>query len=169
MAEVIKAPAPYANDPNKVRVFLGGSIEMGKAVDWQADVTKAIESLGYDTIILNPRRDDWDSSWEQDVLNDQFRGQVCWEQDALLAADLIIFYFAPDTMSPITLMEFGQFVGSNKRVLAYCPEGFWRKGNVDIVAMRNGHRPHNDYNLFIQHLKMIVVEMTLKKGLAKIN
>jgi hypothetical protein len=41
--------------------------------------------------------------------------------------------FDPKTMSPISLLELGLQSKSNKMVVM-CPEGFWRKGNVDIVC-----------------------------------
>ena len=40
-------------------------------------------------------------------------------------------------MSPISLLEFGLHARSGKMVV-FCPEGFWRKGNVDIVCERYG-------------------------------
>ncbi len=46
------------------RVFLAGSIEMGKAEQWQERIVAALSGAG-DLVILNPRRDDWDDSWEQ--------------------------------------------------------------------------------------------------------
>ena len=39
-------------------------------------------------------------------------------------------------MSPISLLELGLYATTGKLRLI-CPEGFWRKGNVDIVAYRN--------------------------------
>jgi hypothetical protein len=42
-------------------------------------------------------------------------------------------YFSPETKSPISLLELGLYANSGKLVV-YCPEGFWRKGNVDIVC-----------------------------------
>lgn len=114
-------------------VFLAGSIEMGKAVDWQKDLTEKLKDL--DVTILNPRRDDWDSSWEQSKTNPQFKEQVLWELNALNRADVIVMYFAPGTMSPISLLELGLYANTGKLIVC-CPEGFWRKGNVDIVCDR---------------------------------
>jgi hypothetical protein len=112
-------------------IFLAGSIEMGKAKNWQLEVTKALNDR---TIaIYNPRRDDWDSSWEQKSSNTKFREQVKWELRALDLCDLIVMYLEPGTMSPISLLEFGLHARSNK-LIVYCPEGFWRKGNIDITC-----------------------------------
>jgi hypothetical protein len=118
---------------SKYTIFLGGSIEMGTAENWQTRLTK--ELAEYDVVLLNPRRDDWDSSWIQSIHNAQFKEQVTWELDAMDCADLIVFYFDPSTKSPITLIELGLFA-TLSNVIVCCPDGFWRKGNVEIVCER---------------------------------
>lgn len=65
---------------------------MGKAENWQAKITEAISSLGKNVIVYNPRRDDWDSTWEQNIENDNFYEQVRWELQALDDSDLIAMY-----------------------------------------------------------------------------
>jgi hypothetical protein len=129
---VIKAPQPIVQ--GKSMIFLAGSIEMGKAVQWQELVTAAFKSK--DVTILNPRRDDWDSTWVQSKDNKQFRQQVEWELAAMEAADIIAMYFDPKTQSPITLLELGLYAVEGSKLIVCCPEGFWRKGNVDIVCER---------------------------------
>lgn len=132
----IKAPGPIPKD-NSYRVFLAGSIEMGAAVNWQEKVTNALKDAN--VTILNPRRDDWDSSWVQSITNPQFREQVDWELGAMEKANLIVMHFEPETKSPITLLELGLWAQSPKdKLVVHCPEGFWRKGNVDIVCDRYG-------------------------------
>ena len=50
-------------------------------------------------------------------------------------------YFSPETKSPITLLELGIYaVATPEKLLVCCPEGFWRKGNVDIVCAKYGVR-----------------------------
>lgn len=132
-ARVLKPPAPIELGGRR-SVFLAGSIEMGRAGDWQAEVTAALADL--DVAILNPRRDDWDSSWRQSIDDPRFREQVDWEVDAQERADLIAMYFAPETLAPITLLELGLFAASGKQVVC-CPEGYWRRGNVEVVCARN--------------------------------
>lgn len=135
----VKPPHSYTQHLGRKSVFLAGSIEMGVAIDWQAALAQAWQ--GKDILILNPRRSDWDSSWKQTIDHPQFREQVEWELDALDAADVIVMYFAPDTKSPITLLELGVHAAKNpQKLVVCCPEGFWRKGNVDIVCMRYGVR-----------------------------
>ncbi|MFH1546953.1 MAG: nucleoside 2-deoxyribosyltransferase domain-containing protein [bacterium] len=126
----IKAPNNYEDQP-RPWIFLAGSIEMGEAKNWQEKFVKDLPEF----TILNPRRDDWDSSWEQSIDNEQFREQVEWELEAQENADAVVFHFEPDTKSPITLLELGLF---RHKAIVHCPEGFWRKGNVDIVCDKYG-------------------------------
>jgi len=119
-------------------VFLAGSIEMGVAEDWQTKLSNELVNIPNLTI-LNPRRPQWDNSWKQSLDNPVFKEQVDWELDGIEKADLVIFYFDPNTKSPITLLELGavtQMVRLEKRIIVCCPEGFYRKGNVDIVVHR---------------------------------
>lgn len=135
----IKAPHTYSQYKDKKSIFLAGSIEMGTAEDWQSKVCSLLEKQ--DILILNPRRDEWDSSWEQSIDNPKFREQVEWELQALEDAQHIIFYFSPGTKSPITLMELGIHAVKNpQKCIVVCPQGYWRKGNVDIVCNRYGVR-----------------------------
>lgn len=114
-------------------LFLAGSIEMGTTVDWQAAVITLLS--GSAITVLNPRRRDWDATWEQSIHNQQLYEQVTWELEAMERADAILMYFAPGTKSPISLLELGLFARSGKLTVV-CPDGFWRKGNVDIVCDR---------------------------------
>jgi len=129
--KVVKAPNKYYADSKTITIFLAGSIEMGKAENWQKNLTEMLKKQR--GLILNPRRDDWDSSWIQSINNPKFRQQVEWELTAQNDADIIAMYFCPETKSPITLLELGLFAKS-KKLIVCCPEGYWRKGNVDIVC-----------------------------------
>jgi hypothetical protein len=151
----IKAPEKWnKNDKDEKIVFLAGSIEMGKAEPWQQQVVNTLKDEN--VLILNPRRDDWDSSWVQKIENAQFREQVEWELDGQERADLVLLYFDPTTKSPITLLELGRFFN---KTFVCCPEGFWRKGNVDVFCKR--------YQVPIVYTKEKFLETTLnviKKG-----
>jgi hypothetical protein len=133
MARVLKPPAPIELAEGEQSLFLAGSIEMGRADPWQIAVERAIADLP--ATILNPRREEWDASWEQTIHNVQFREQVQWELEAQERASLIAMYFAPATQAPITLLELGLFARSSK-LLVCCPAGFWRRGNVEVVCAR---------------------------------
>src|SRR5262245_25207694 len=56
MATVLKPPAPL-DVAGRRSVFLAGSIEMGLAEPWQAQIEQALGDL--DVVNLNPRRDEW--------------------------------------------------------------------------------------------------------------
>lgn len=149
LSTVVKPPTPPP-DTGKRKVFLAGSIEMGKAEDWQARVTKDLSDG--DVVIFNPRRDAWDSSWEQRADNAQFREQVLWELEALERADVIALCFVPGTMSPISLLEFGLHARKGN-VVVLCPEGFWRKGNVDVTAAKYGVPVFGIYEPWLAEIK----------------
>jgi hypothetical protein len=117
------------------RFFLAGSIEMGQAEQWQQRIVDALSEVG-DLVVLNPRRDDWDDSWEQRADDPRFSEQVSWELDMLDAADVVVMYLAPGTKSPVSLLELGLCARSGK-LRVCCPEGFWRRGNVEMVCRRN--------------------------------
>ena len=129
--KVIKPPYKEALS-NNTTIFLAGSIEMGKAEDWQAVIPQIFKDRE-ELIFLNPRRNDWDSSWEQTESSPQFSEQVNWELDHLDKADIIFMYFSPETKSPISLLELGLYATSCK-IIVCCPDDFYRKGNVDIVC-----------------------------------
>ena len=139
--KVIHAPhpfVPYVND-HSYAIFLAGSIEMGKAKEWQQKAIELLEKMASDSnifepnelVVLNPRRPDWDSTWEQSITNPYFNEQVRWEIQGMEAADSIIFFFAKDTISPISLFELGKY---HDKALVVVEEGYLRKGNVDIYC-----------------------------------
>ena len=129
----IKAPNnPIMNALYRDSVFLAGSIEQGTAENWQERLVRELE-LEPHLIIYNPRRENWDPTLEQTMENETFNEQVVWELKRLEKATVIPMYFQPGTKSPITLLELGLFASSGKLIVC-CPEGFWRKGNVDILC-----------------------------------
>jgi hypothetical protein len=135
MAAIVKPPAPIPWETSEPKVFLAGSIDMGRAEPWQAIMEQTLADSR--CIILNPRREEWDETWVQSLHNDQFRQQVEWELAAQEQAELIAMYFAPSTRAPVTLLELGLFARTGKLAVC-CPEGFWRKGNVDVICHRYG-------------------------------
>lgn len=148
----VQAPLNYSQYAEKKKIFLAGSIEMGRAIEWQKRVVEDLEDI--DVVLLNPRRRDWDSSWEHSINHLQFRQQVEWELQALDDSDIIVMYFDPETKSPITLMELGIHAATNPaKVIVCCPDGFWRKGNIDIVCARYGVAQVEDLNDLIFALR----------------
>lgn len=121
--------------PKEPMVFLAGSIEMGEAEHWQLKAGRTLDEFG--CTVLDPRRDDWDSSWEQSIDNEHFAEQVRWELMGLERAKAVLLHFDPSTKSPITLLELGLLSQSKPHAtFVSCPLGFWRRGNVEILCDR---------------------------------
>lgn len=139
MKRIFYAPENIAErDHSKSSIFLAGTIDMGNSVDWQEETIKKIFKKDYKYNIFNPRRKEWDSSWSQEFDNPQFYQQVNWELNAIEVADYVLVYFASGSQSPISLLELGILSCEPHKVCVVCENGFWRKGNVDIVCDRYG-------------------------------
>ena len=149
MAKTIKPPTKLTDVMFKGRtIFTAGTIDMGNSENWQ---DKICTGLNDSYTVFNPRRDDWDSSWKQEIGNKQFRDQVEWELEALEKCELIIMVFLKDSESPISLLELGLHAKDDKMVV-YCPEGFYRKGNVDIVCKKHDIPQFDSIDNLIIHL-----------------
>jgi hypothetical protein len=126
-------------DFSKPSIFLAGTIDMGNSVDWQAETIDMIQRFRPSHYnIFNPRRGDWDSSWEQKFENSHFYQQVNWELNAIEEADWVLLYLKGGSQSPISLLELGILTAEPEKTIVVCEAGFWRKGNVDIVCDRYG-------------------------------
>jgi hypothetical protein len=119
----------------KFTVFTAGSIEMGKAVQWQQHMVTFLSPLPI--TVCNPRRGIWDPNINPEAKDADFKIQVDWELGALEQADVICFFFDHTTMSPVTMLELGLWAASAK-VVVCCDKRFWKQGNVDIVCERYG-------------------------------
>jgi hypothetical protein len=139
-----RPPAPWVAE-GAFTVFLAGSIEMGAAPNWQQRLADALPA---GTVALDPRRTEWDASWRQSIDEPKFRAQVDWELDGLERADLIAMWFEPATKSPVTLLELGLHARGGKLVVG-CPDGFWRRGNIEVVCARYGAALHADWDRFV--------------------
>lgn len=114
------------------KVFLAGTIDMGKGRDWQAEMYERFSSTAGRFILFNPRQEHWDASrpGEMDY-------QVNWELEHLEEADVIIMYILGDSKSPISLLEMGLHARSGK-LYVICEEDFYRHDNVRITCSRYG-------------------------------
>jgi len=136
------------------RVFLAGSIEQGKATRWHSSVVKALDEAKLNVAVYNPRRENWDPTWDQSPENPQFKAQVEWELSRIERSDIVFFYFEPGTISPITLLELGLCLGARRSVIVCCPDGFHRKGNVQVTMSweGRGHRLHDEFTSAVMAL-----------------
>lgn len=155
-SQVIKPTSSNQSQDNYPGIFLAGSIDMGSSVDWQTEVQNKLDDC--EVTFFNPRRDEWDSSWEQRATNPEFNGQVNWEMDKLEEADIIFMNILPESKSPITLLELGLHANSN-RLIVCCPYGFWRKGNVEIVCHRFNVPLFNDFETAVAALRSRIKQL----------
>ena len=87
----------------------------------------------------------------------RFVEQVEWELAAQERAAVIAMYFAPSTQAPISLLELGLAARSGK-LLVCCPDGYWRKGNVDLVCRRYGVPILQDLTTLIAEVRRLLAE-----------
>ncbi len=159
---IITAPESLTNF-TKPTVFLAGSIEMGVADDWQRKTITQLNVLEHNFTVLNPRRADWDSTWEQKIGNPKFKEQVDWEIKALQhVATLAAFYFDADTKSPITLWELGLVCGMGIPSIVYCPEPYFRKGNVDIYCQEFDIKQVTTFDEYVYEIKKHIIDYQTK-------
>lgn len=96
------------------KIFLAGSINMGGAPDWQAQVIKYIKEIwtDCDVTVYNPRRTGaFTSEMEEE--------QVAWEACKLQNADFILMHLvAGGGLSPISLLELGLYMRDEKLYLS---------------------------------------------------
>ncbi|ROU08052.1 nucleoside 2-deoxyribosyltransferase domain-containing protein [Lysobacter enzymogenes] len=154
-SQLVRSPQPVPAD-DRLKVFLAGSIDMGGTTDWQAQLARELADEG--VVLLNPRREDWNPAWKPVAEEPEFRRQVEWELTALQRADVIAMYLAPGSQAPVSLLELGLHAGSGKVLLA-CPDGFWRKGNVDIVAQRYGIPSYDSLPALAQAVRARLAEL----------
>jgi hypothetical protein len=150
----IKAPYSIEEGKDDFAIFLAGSVEEDAGGNWRAEIAKELAGSG--GCLLDPLRTDWDASWKTEVSDPQFNEQTTWELDALERADLIIFYFAAGTKAAVSMLELGLFAKSGK-VLVCCPDGFWKKGNIDIVCKRYNVKQVNTLKEIIQYIKTSIL------------
>lgn len=148
MITLNKPDDQFITESDSIKIFLAGSIDMGSSEDWQTEIYNRLKEIeadnGSNIEVYNPRRDSWDSTWTQEQSNSEFNYQVNWELNNIEDSDIVFFNILPDSKSPITLMELGLCAGKEKKAIVCCPDGFYRKGNVDVVCTRYGIQQYTD-------------------------
>lgn len=103
-----------------IRVFLAGGIS--NCSDWQKEYWELVpEDLP--VTIINPRRVDFD------ITNPKMsEEQIAWEYQYLNKyCDLVSFWFAPETLCPITLFEYGKALGQRDPVVIGADPNYSRR------------------------------------------
>lgn len=134
-SQVIYAPSVEAPRGEK-SIFLAGTTSKVDTSDWREALSTSLSDVP--VTIYNPYRADWDSSWREDIDFAPYREQVEWELDKQDEADIVVVYFHPATQAPISLLELGMCARASAKAIFVCPEGYWKRGNVQIFCKRFG-------------------------------
>lgn len=121
----IQCPEVYKPKPTDYSVFLAGGIT--GCDDWQKWVVEELKTLKLlkNLVIINPRRENWNSS----IKNEE---QITWEFEHIRKCNVVCFYFTPPTLNPITLLEYGKLLVSNKDLIVHVHPDYARKDDVCI-------------------------------------
>lgn len=136
-SQIIHAPSETPiNRPKSV--FLAGTTTTTPTdpTNWRENLSALLHQ--HPITIFNPARPDWDTTWREDIAFAPYREQVLWELDKQAKADLVVVYFHPATLAPISLLEFGLSAHIPHKVVAVAPEGYAKRGNVQIVCQKFG-------------------------------
>ncbi|KAJ3506722.1 hypothetical protein NM208_g16042 [Fusarium decemcellulare] len=133
-ARTLMAPQrPSADDQKLTSIFLAGTTSSTGEPDWRDNLTQALSE--YPVTILNPKRDDWDSTWKEDFSDKRWEEQVWWELDMQEGADILVYFFHGSTAAPISLLELGLGVKTGRAIVCAL-DGYSKRGNVEAVCRR---------------------------------
>ncbi|KAK5634192.1 hypothetical protein RRF57_009906 [Xylaria bambusicola] len=132
-SQIIRAPSEEPITGVK-SVFLAGTTTAVGNADWRESISALLAA--YPITLFDPNRPDWDSTWREDITFHPYREQVLWELDKQEKADLVVVYFHPATVAPISLLEFGLSARVPGKVIAVAPEGYSKRANVQLVCQK---------------------------------
>jgi hypothetical protein len=115
----IESPTEY--DGKDISLFLAGGIT--NCSDWQSEMVKNLKDLSI--TIINPRRKNFSV---EDINSEE--EQVKWEFENLHKASAISFWFSKETLNPITLLELGSWLVSNKKLFIGIHPDYIKKVNL---------------------------------------
>jgi hypothetical protein len=137
MTTIITAPDPLP--AGGFKIYLAGAIDMGQAIDWQAQVIDALAGMP-GLVLINPRRAQFTPDMETE--------QIQWELEALERADVILMWFPAGSKAPISFFEAGLYLRSGKLLIG-AEAGFYRRCNLELTCERYGVRLVDDLRLLI--------------------
>lgn len=136
--EVVAAPS-RADLVGQFAVFLRGTTTASGSADWRSTLASRLRDSFDDATqgisILNPARDDWDSSWRKDFSDPRWAEQFAWEQDMLERADLVVVLLHGVTAAPVSLLELGLVARWGNAVVCVL-DGYPKAGYVEALCVR---------------------------------
>lgn len=121
MATYVECPAEY--EGGGPSVFLAGGIT--GCIDWQARMRELLDET--ELVLINPRRGSYDFG---DPAAAEF--QIDWEHRHLRRATSILFWFAAETVQPISLYELGAWSMTQKPLFLGVDPAYSRRNDVII-------------------------------------
>lgn len=154
MLTVIQAPEEESSDDKYVgRLFLAGGIS--NCPDWQTELLQhpklkwIVDAYSLKATVFNPRRIDFNMNDPNESVR-----QINWEFRYLQKCDKILFWFPKETLCPITLFEYGKWIGSNKTLFVGCHNDYARK--MDLFVQTSLARPtqkiHTDFDSLVKEI-----------------
>lgn len=145
MSKLYRSPEIPPAQIDGPSIFLGGSIEMGRAELWQPRVAPLFLDAGIS--VLDPRRDDWDPNLTQDpAVGSVFERQVSWELENIIdRVDLVFFRICGgETTAIISMLEMGITLEMRKPIVIQADPDYMRYGNIVITARKYNVPVFND-------------------------
>lgn len=127
----IKYPTREIQSIYDTIVFVAGGIS--NCPDWQGAFVQSLADQSNVTF-LNPRREAFDLKDES-----QSSLQIEWEHWGLAQSDTVIFWFPKETLCPITLLELGKMMLTDKKLVVGCHPEYARR--FDVIKQLQLERP----------------------------
>jgi hypothetical protein len=141
---IVTAPEPIRWSDSRYSIFLAGAIDMGAAVDWQANVIKMCDGLP--VVLYNPRR----TEFTPDTLDEQ----ITWELEALDRADTVLMWLPGSAKAPVSMFEAGLYWRSGKLCIGADP-AFYRRRNLELTGKRYGVRVYETLEEVVKHTLLL--------------
>ena len=129
---VVRSPFPPEEvDHPALFLFMAGGIT--GTPRWQLDLLKLLRDAPERLVILDPRRENFDTS--------DFDEQVEWEFSAIEMAHGMSFWFPAESVCPIALFELGQATMCEDNLFVGCDPAYPRRNDVVkqlSLCRRNG-------------------------------
>lgn len=101
-------------------IFLAGSIDVHLSGNWRKYVSRRIRGR----VIFDPTHNNHNA-----LSNLEMKNHIAWELKALALSDTVLLNLLPNSESPISLVELGLYVKSNK-LIVICPTEFYKSRYV---------------------------------------
>lgn len=124
--------SPTIKNLNNLSVFLAGGIT--NCPDWQKQFIETFTDTFTikEVDIVNPRRDTWDDTRNNDEVSKE---QISWERNYLDNTTGVVFWFSKETLCPITLLELGASLHSRNIIAIGIDPEYQRKFDVEYQTI----------------------------------